>query len=70
MKKILKISAAITLTVSTVSCGAAKSVPQKNDVQSAETQVASDSLSNHGTSMPEDFVPTHPPVVIPHGWNE
>lgn len=72
MKKALKISAAIAMTISAVSCGTVKSVPQENGTQSAETQQqpASNSLSNHGSPMPEGFTPTHPPVVIPHGWNE
>lgn len=70
MKKALKISAAIALMVSAVSCGTARSVPQENGTQQTETQPAADTLSNHGTPMPEGFVPTHPPVVVPHGWNE
>lgn len=70
MKKALKISAAIALTMSAVSCGTARSVSQESSTQQAETQPATDTLSNHGTPMPEGFVPTHPPVVVPHGWNE
>ena len=70
MKKALKISAAIALTMSVVSCGTARSVSQEGGTQQTETQPAADTLSNHGTPMPEGFVPTHPPVVIPHGWNE
>ena len=72
MKKALKISAAIALTMSAVSCGTARSVSRENGTQSTESQQrpTSDSLSNHGTPMPEGFTPTHPPVVIPHGWNE
>ena len=70
MKKALKISAAIALMVSVASCGTARSVPQENGTQKTETQPATDTLSNHGTPMPEGFVPTHPPVVVPHGWNE
>lgn len=70
MKKALKISAAIALTMSVASCGTARSVSQESSTQQAETQPATDTLSNHGTPMPEGFVPTHPPVVVPHGWNE
>ena len=72
MKNALKISAATALIMNAVSCGTARSVPQESGTQPTETQhqPASDSLSNHGSPMPEGFTPTHPPVVIPHGWNE
>lgn len=70
MKKTLKISAAVALTLSAVSCGTARSVSQEHGTQQAEKQPATDTLSNHGSPMPEDFVPTHPPVVVPHKWNE
>lgn len=70
MKKTLKISAAVALTMSVASCGTARSVSQENGTQQVETQPAADTLSNHGTPMPEGFVPTHPPVVVPHRWNE
>ena len=70
MKKALKISAAIALMVSVASCGTARTVSQESGAQQSETQPATDTLSNHGTPMPEGFIPTHPPVVVPHGWNE
>ncbi len=69
MKKALKISAAIALTMSAVSCGTARSVPQDNGTQQTDIQPAADTLSNYGTPMPEGFVPTHPPVVVSHRWN-
>ena len=70
MKKALKISAAIALTMSVASCGTARSVSQEDGTRQSETQPAADTLSNHGTPMPEGFVPTHPPVLVPHRWNE
>ena len=70
MKIALKISATLALTMSAVSCGTTRRVSQENNTQSVESQPAADTLSNHGTPNPEGFVPTHPPVVIPHGWNE
>ncbi|MCQ2051582.1 MAG: hypothetical protein MJY74_05200 [Bacteroidaceae bacterium] len=56
--------------MSVASCGTARSVSQEGGTQQSETQPATDTISNHGTPMPEGFVPTHPPVVVPHGWNE
>ena len=58
------------MIMSAVSCGTARSVPQENGTQPTGEQPASDSLSNHGSPMPEGFTPTHPPVVVPHKWNE
>ncbi len=58
--------AAAALMIGVFSCSSAKS--------SVETDkgmpLPADSLSRHGSPMPEGFIPTAPPVVVPHVWNE
>lgn len=70
MKRILVALVSIVLIMGATSCGTVKSVSQENSGSSAKVQSVQDSISHHGTPMPEGFTPTHPPVVVPYRWNE
>lgn len=66
MRKIWRIWAAGALIICAFSCSSTKSSVKTDN----KLPVPADSLSPHGSPMPEGFVPTAPPVVVPHAWNE
>lgn len=70
MKRPLRVSAAAALLISSISCGTARPVQQEKSSRPTEAKSEVDSISNHNSFMPEGFIPTHPPVLIPHKRNE
>lgn len=60
MNNSLKILILLILSLAVVSCGSARKAA-KADREAPKEMVAEDSTR---------FVPLHPPVVVPHKWNE
>lgn len=65
MKKRVRLIAVLSVLVVLTSCGVSRRAVKDRNKEQSELTVPADSVEQVDT-----FRHTHPPVVVPHRWNE